>query len=960
MHRLCVYIKYILAGLLVFSSPAVYSQFFSRGTDPASLKWNQIRTDHFRVIFPEDFTEEAGRFTRILELQYEASSDQLGHRPRPVPVIIHNHSARSNGWVAWAPKRMEILSTPAANSYSQDALEHLALHEFRHVVQVDKLNQGFTRFLRVPLGQGGMGAVAGLLPFWFLEGDAVYAETHLSLAGRGRQPSWEMDLRALLADETKDFSYEKSVMGSYRDYVPDHYRFGYQMVSYARARYGDGIWDSLVDYTARRPYTLYPFYFGLKKYAGTSKSGLYRETMDTLAACWEKQSGSMVLTGSRRINNGDKKHFTSYRFTEYLDDGSVFAEKSGIDQIPEFVRIDSGGKETRIYRPGFYNPATISVEGKMAAWTEIIGDIRWDHRSYSVVKLLNMANGVETNLGLKTRYFAPDLARDSNRVAVIEADVQNRYFLVIIDAWSGKVEMKIPSPGNDFLQYPAWNHAQDGLFMTALGEKGKRIVFHDLASGTWQDVFDAGYQDIAELDAGKDFLVFRGGFNGIDNIYAIRLEDNECFRVTLSRFGAFFPALSAKGDKLIFSDYTSQGYDACEMDFVPDELIPFVPGGVNDIQKYRSADSLQEWVLEENRESRQSYEVTQFRKVTDLLNPHTWIPFYTDIEDPDFLDPKVSPGFMLFSQNKLSTATATIGYEYREQDHFVHASFTYEGLYPVIRFSYDFGGYPFVARPPDGIDPPARVRTNANLNAGIHLPLNLTMNRYVTGIRPSAEARFNHSYFYYDSEPAGYRPGLTFMEYGLFFYNYLKTSTRDILPRFGQIIDLRYINTPFEEEQVGTQLFVAASLYLPGLLPHHTLKLTASGQKQEPARYLMSNMVGMPRGFDRQTAVQLRKFSADYIFPVWYPDMNVWHAAYFKRLKGGLFFDHATGNEVYIQGSDNGPVDRTFTSLGGELTTDVHLAHLIFPLEMGVQVIYRPVEDDLMAKFILSVDLNRF
>jgi len=122
----------------------------------------------------------------------------------------------------------------------------------------------------------------------------------------------------------------------------------------------------------------------------------------------------------------------------------------------------------------------------------------------------------------------------------------------------------------------------------------------------------------------------------------------------------------------------------------------------------------------------------------------------------------------------------------------------------------------------------------------------------------------------------------------------------------------------------------------------------------------MGNFSGMPRGFDQQTAVMLRKISADYVFPIWYPDLNIWHAAYFKRLRGGLFLDHAFGQDVYLDDNTNGPQNKHFTSLGGELTTDVHLAHLIFPMNVGTRIIYMPADKTLKAEFVLSVDLNQF
>jgi len=246
-----------------------------------------------------------------------------------------------------------------------------------------------------------------------------------------------------------------------------------------------------------------------------------------------------------------------------------------------------------------------------------------------------------------------------------------------------------------------------------------------------------------------------------------------------------------------------------------------------------------------------------------------------------------------------------------------------------------------------------------SLNLEVSLPLNLTTGRWVVGMRPSVESRYSRAYFYYDSQNA-YRSGMTFLDYRLYAYNYLKKAYRDILPRVGQVFDIRYVNTPFEDEQLGSALTGTAVLYFPGLLRHQTLKILGAAQKQSPGNYLMGNLVSMPRGIENYTAVGLQKLSFDYVFPLFYPDWNIWRAAYFKRFRVAAFYDYAWGQEVYIPHSEDGPVNQNFQSLGLELTTDVHLAQFLFPLNIGGRVIYLPDTRDTRAEFIFSIDINQF
>lgn len=951
--RLCVTLTMIL--ILALDARA---QFFSRGEDPGGLKWEQIRTGHFRVIFPEDFGQEARRVTHILEKYYEPNAAFLKHRPRTIPVVLHNRSVLSNGFVAWAPRRMELVTTPSAQEFSQDHLENLVLHEFRHVVQVDKLNQGVTRGFSFVLGEAGTAGVAGMMPFWFLEGDAVDAETRLSLAGRGRQASFEMEIKAILADVPGLYPYEKAVFGSYRDFVPDHYRYGYQMVAYGRNKYGNELWDNVVTFTARKPWSLYPCYFGLKKNAGLSKKGFYRETFETLRNHWKEQASGRQVRETVAINRKSRRFYTSYKFPRFINDSLVFAEKSGIDQIPEFVEIDRAGHEKRIHQPGFYQPANISVEGDIVVWTELMWDPRWERRNYSVIKVLDRKAGVERNLGLRTRYFAPDLSPDGRFIAAIEADEQNRYFLLILRTSDGEILNRVGIPGNEYPQYPAWNGKRNSIYLSSLGEGGKKIKAYNLETGQWSTLFNAGFEDIAELDSRGDYLVFRGGFAGIDNIYAINLENSKCQRVTTSSLGAFTPSLSANGDALLYADYTSQGYDIVRIPFPPGEFIPLADPKEKKEQLNVPSEKDESRVISPGRPT-ETYESARYRKFMNLFRFHSWAPFYVDLQDPRIEDLFVSPGLMLMSQNLLSTATTVIGYEYnlQEKDHYFHASFTYKGWYPVIKFSADYGGLPLVASPPDSSLALSTVHTDLRSSTEFSLPLNLTYNRFVMGARPSVEASYSRAYFYYSGRDA-YKSGLTFLDYRLYFYDYLKQSRRDILPRLGLTFDMRYVDTPFEKEQLGSQIYGAATVYLPGFLRHQTLRVYAGSQKQEPENYLMGNLMSMPRGIHPYVAARLQKLSFDYVFPVAYPDWRVWGAAYFKRFRGRIFYDYAVGKKVYMN-PGNGPVDHNFESMGIELTTDVHLAQIFLPMNIGGRMIWIPETGKTAGEFVFSVDLDR-
>lgn len=104
-----IYIKIVIFLAFSFCYKYVNAQFYSTGQDPATAKWEQINTDNFQIIFQEGFSDKAQYVANTLEFQYSKASNSLNHKPNKVSVIIHNQTIRANGYVAWAPKRMELL-----------------------------------------------------------------------------------------------------------------------------------------------------------------------------------------------------------------------------------------------------------------------------------------------------------------------------------------------------------------------------------------------------------------------------------------------------------------------------------------------------------------------------------------------------------------------------------------------------------------------------------------------------------------------------------------------------------------------------------------------------------------------------------------------------------------------------------------------------------------------------------
>ena len=121
----------------------MHAQFMNYGSDPSRFKWNIVRLPHYDLVYPQGNDSMAYKYALYLENAYPHIQKTIG-KPMQVkfPVILHPASMSSNGMVSWAPRRMELITTPSSDLSVQSWDKHLVLHESRHVFQTGKVMHG--------------------------------------------------------------------------------------------------------------------------------------------------------------------------------------------------------------------------------------------------------------------------------------------------------------------------------------------------------------------------------------------------------------------------------------------------------------------------------------------------------------------------------------------------------------------------------------------------------------------------------------------------------------------------------------------------------------------------------------------------------------------------------------------------------------------------------------------------
>ena len=845
--------------LLSFSLKA---QFYDNGQDPASIKWKFIKTQHFKIIFPSEIEPQAQHVANMLEQAFLPLSASLKSKPVNISVILHNRSVTSNAMVPWAPKRMEFYTTPGQDDYPQPWFDQLVVHEFRHVAQYSKIYSGFTKALNYLFGQQITVAVFGVfVPLWFVEGDAVCTETAFSNSGRGRMPSFEMELRTQLL-EKGCYKYDKAVFGSYKTFTPDRYVLGYHLVATAQKYFTYDVWETALRRTAHLPFMVVPFSSGVHKVSRMGKAKLYKFCMQKLDSAWRAQDNNIVKTKYSLLKSRRNKFFSSYNHGSFSDTSGYISVKSGIDDITRFISISNAGKEKRIFTPGDYNTNSLSYANGKIVWAETKSDLRWDNRSFSVIKSFNLHTHKVRKLTRRSRYFSPSLNHLGSKIVCMEQTTDSKSFIVILDAKTGALLNRKAADSGDYIMTPTWSFDDKEVVFIALNKFGKRICLWNV-DGEMQNLTQPSFTNIQQPSKFGSNVFYVGAYSGINNIY--RLDSmGAIYQITSSRYGVTDPSLSDDGKKIIYSDYSANGFRLVniEIDSMPALLLDKVENKSAKIYKSLLKDAT---VLNFYESLPTRYPVRSYSKFLHLLNFHSWGPLSIDANNNT-----IKPGVQFSSQNALSTMIVSAGYDYgftiHNQNFYTKVSYT--GLFPIFDFQFNYQWNKHDSIRWDVFS--AQVDTK--------IPFNLSDGKYYRLIQPQIGYSFAN-YLPRNNYPgdaiSGYFHVLT---YRLFSYNMIKTSPKDINPRWGQMIDIHFQHTPFNGLHLGNITAIETMFYFPGIGHHHSLNCYLAFQQIDAGQRYFSDIIASPQGYDLTGFHQLLTGKFNYEFPLFYPDWSIFSA----------------------------------------------------------------------------------
>lgn len=996
-----------LLCLLIFSLFTVnlIAQYVDNGQDASSIKWKQIETNNFKLIYPSDSEALAQKFANLFNSLHKKEYSSLNHKPRKIPIILHSHGGISNGAVLWAPRRMELFASSQQHNDFVSFIEHLGVHEYRHVVQIDKMNQGLTKFGSYIFGEhAAIGVMGVYVPMWFLEGDAVAFETGNTKGGRGRLPSFGQELRAQLVEKGV-YSYDKSVFGTFNDHTPDRYKLGYYMIANARKHYGTKIWEKTIDEMARRPWNIYCFEAGMKKVFMPKRDSVWREmakeyskydskfvnvdslleankysdpkltlyadNMTELLAKWSKEDEAFKSKKYAFLNKKNKL-YASYKYPQRTERSTVIAFKDDLNDIDAIVEID-GDKKERVLTYPSSSIKDLDYDAGTLVWSEYMPHLRWENGGRTVLVVYDVLADSLNRYRYKDNLFNPCISV-GGKIALVSENHVNETSLLLFS--KGEFSNLLEAEGEEVFQMPTWIGSNKLAFIV-LDDKGKRIEILNLDTQKRRIIAKAEEADIANLKYSDGKIYYSSSYSGKDEICSVDVNTGVKKRVTSARFGNRYADVS--NYKMLYSSYTADGYQILEDSIKEREY--------GDKAIYELAEMLKEQEKPELLERDSTpvvFKTKKYSKLGHLFKIHSWAPLFVNGFDRT-VEGFADLGVSFASQNDLSTMFLVAGMrrdrEYNSCKSFVQMK--YKAFWPEfdIEASYRNIDASFKDAKMQGVYPDSDnyirdeiynygTLSRIDLSGSISLPFNISKGAYLRGFTPFLKHEWYHfspldidrsllvrwkttdKYEAYKLEKYEGSENNSFdinvLSYNFLFYNLRRKALRDMNPKWGQVLEVGYINSPFGDREFGRSFYGTLKLYMPGLMNNHSLSLYSAYQQYSNSSFIRN--IKIPKGIHLNDNYEnLSVIKSSYLMPLMYPDYSLGGILYAKRIYTNLFCE-----TVLTTGKEN----MNFYSAGVDLRANIHIMRFKTPIDIGVRGGYESQTQSPFFEFLFNVSFD--
>ncbi len=677
MTRRCI----LLFALLLCSAGPALAKF-----DPA-FTWTTLETPHFSIQYHQGEEEIAKRAAIIAEDVHARLVPRIMWEPkgRTHLVLVDAYDA-ANGITTPMPYNLITLyitpplGEPGFGTIAYDEwMRVLITHEYTHILHLDMVQGGLGGVLQTIFGR--LYFPNSLEPVWMIEGLAVYEESEQTSGGRNRSPGSEMVIRSAVLEDRFPRMSQATVFPDFWPAGEVPYLFGGAFNRYIAEKYGrEKLAEISVTYSGRG----FPFLVNStgERVLKNEYAYLWDEWLGVLKTRYAKVRDELSIQGLTTSQALTTRGYLN-SFPAISPDGKRIAYAvSNNDEFPGIYIMNADG--TNDHRC-VENTTSSTSSGGSIAWSPDGSrlyytkfDVRKNTNFYNDIYSFDLKRNEEVAVtrGLRARdpYPSPDggtLLFVANRLAKTRLGL-----LTLPKDFKDPVQEKAITwlTEENVNQYETPRFSPDGTM----------IVVGVRQPGGYKDIWvlDARGNKIEELmhdraiDGGAvwspdgKIIYFASDRSGIFNLYAYEFGTKKTSQLTNVLGGAFAPAPSVDGTGVVFSSYSSQGFDIHLLKLEPASWQPARP----------FTDPYPTVTYSDNAVETKT---SSYNPLPTLV-PRFWLPWYGYSDESHDLY-----GFLTFGQDAVERHAYFLSGLYSPTTHrtWYTVNYAYGGFYPTVQFA---------------------------------------------------------------------------------------------------------------------------------------------------------------------------------------------------------------------------------------------------------------------------------
>jgi hypothetical protein len=529
--------------------------------DP-SLRWQTLKTEHFRVSFSPGLEETARRAAGSAERAHAELSKDLTAPRSMIHLVVTDNQDNSNGYATPQPvNQIVIFARPTIDAgtlkFVDDWIDMVVVHELAHIFHLDRA-RGLWSVARTIFGRNPFLFPNGYSPSWLSEGLAVHFESKLTGSGRLVGTDFDAIARAHALSDRMPLLNQLSAGSTIWPTGNIVYTYGGPLMDEMARRKPGGLRE-FVDATAAG----IPFLLNgkAKKAFGISFDSLFRLQSDSIRRDALRLQGE-TPTVKPLVTGG----WFSQR-PRWVDNETIIWAGADLRSVPALKQVNvNDGKVSRLSERNS-NDATTPLPNGVRVFAQQEVTDPYTQRT----DLYLEQNGSTRRLTHGARLTHPDARVCGSDICVIAVQLtpgEARLAHIRISGDSVEIRRLTEPSAADLLSDPRWSHSGDRIAVTHWQRGGMSAI----------DILDANGRLVKSISRsrsvtgtpswapGDSAIYFTSDRNGRSALYRANVSTGAVTLVAQSATGLFESEPSPDGTRLATFQLGIDGFNLALVD----------------------------------------------------------------------------------------------------------------------------------------------------------------------------------------------------------------------------------------------------------------------------------------------------------------------------------------------------------------------------------------------------------